>query len=135
MGASYKGRPLGSLGDIGIYSNQVSKTITAGEGGEVVTNDPALFERAARFHDGGRLLGPHAKRLGQPGLEVFVGTNFRMNEFSGGVLLAQLRKMDTIIAAVRSNARRVYDSIRDLPGIRFRLLPDPQGELGTIPGI
>ena len=54
-----------------------------------------------------------------------------MNEFSGGVLLAQLRKLDTIVEAVRANARRVYDGIRDLPGIRFRRLPDPAGELGS----
>jgi dTDP-4-amino-4,6-dideoxygalactose transaminase len=50
-GASYRGRPPGSLGDIGMFSLQQSKTITAGEGGVVVTNDPYLFERAFRFHD------------------------------------------------------------------------------------
>ncbi len=47
------------------------------------------------------------------------GLNYRMNEFSGGVLLAQLRKLDTIVAAVRRNARRVYDGVRDLPGIQL----------------
>src|SRR5258708_19722017 len=51
VGASYKGRPLGSMGDIAIYSLQQTKSITAGEGGAVVTSDPYLFERAARFHD------------------------------------------------------------------------------------
>src|SRR5260370_37631379 len=54
-----------------------------------------------------------------------------MNEFSGGVLLAQLRKLDTIIGDVRRNARRVYGGLRDLPGVHPRHLPDPQGELGT----
>src|SRR5206468_5557089 len=49
VGASYKGRPLGSMGDIGIFSLQQSKTITAGEGGAVVTGDPVIFERASRF--------------------------------------------------------------------------------------
>jgi len=58
VGASYKGRPLGSIGHIGIYSLQLNKTITAGEGGSVVTNDPMLFERAARFHDLGALRPP-----------------------------------------------------------------------------
>ena len=51
VGASYRGKPLGSMGDIGIYSLQQSKTITAGEGGALVTSDPYLFERACRFHD------------------------------------------------------------------------------------
>jgi len=55
----------------------------------------------------------------------------RMSEFTGGVMLAQVRKLDRIVNAVRANARRVHDSIRDLPGIRFRYTPDPEGDLGT----
>ncbi|HEY1494264.1 MAG TPA: DegT/DnrJ/EryC1/StrS family aminotransferase [Candidatus Solibacter sp.] len=125
VGASYKGRPLGSMGDIGIYSLQQSKTITAGEGGAVVTNDPNLFERAVRFHD------VTVRRDFPAKLHYMPGLNYRMNEFSGGVLLAQVRKLDTIIGNVRRNARHVYDGIRDLPGARLRKLPDPAGELGT----
>jgi len=131
VGASYKGKPLGSYGDISIYSLQLNKTISAGEGGAVVTNDPVLFERAARFHDLGGLRSLHETQLGKAQAGWFVGTNYRMNEFSGGVLLAQLRKLDTIVGGVRSSSRRVYDGIRDLPGIRFRQLPDPAGELGS----
>jgi 8-amino-3,8-dideoxy-alpha-D-manno-octulosonate transaminase len=125
VGASYKGRPLGSMGDIGIYSLQQSKTITAGEGGAVVTNDPYLFERAVRFHD------VTVRRDFPAKLHYMPGLNYRMNEFTGGVLLAQVRKLDTIIGNVRRNARRVYDGVRDLPGARLRKLPDPAGELGT----
>ena len=125
VGASYKGRPLGSMGDIGVYSLQQSKTITAGEGGAVVTNDPYLFERAVRFHD------VTVRRDFPAKLHYMPGLNYRMNEFTGGVLLAQVRKLDTIIGNVRRNAGRVYDGIRDLPGARLRKLPDPAGELGT----
>ena len=125
VGASYKGRPLGSMGDIGIYSLQQSKTITAGEGGAVVTSDPYLFERAVRFHD------VTVRRDFPAKLHYMPGLNYRMNEFTGGVLLAQVRKLDTIIGNVRRNAQRVYDGIRDLPGARLRKLPDPAGELGT----
>jgi 8-amino-3,8-dideoxy-alpha-D-manno-octulosonate transaminase len=131
LGASYKGRPVGSLGDIGIYSMQINKTITAGEGGAVVTNDSVLFERATRFHDLGLLRPPHEKWLGHAQLSPFAGSQYRMNEFTGGVLLAQLRKLDRILQSLRANAKRVYDGIRDLPGLRLRLLPDPQGELGS----
>ena len=131
VGASYKGRPLGSLGDIGIYSLQINKTITSGEGGAVATSDPILFERASRFHDLGGLRAPHQQVAGAARLESFIGANFRMSEFTGGVLLAQLRKLDTIVAAVRGNARHVYEGIRDLPGIGFRSRPDPAGELGA----
>jgi 8-amino-3,8-dideoxy-alpha-D-manno-octulosonate transaminase len=125
VGASYKGRPLGSMGDMGIYSLQQSKTITAGEGGAVVTNDAYLFERACRFHDVAARPGFPAKLRFMPGL------NYRMNEFTGGVLLAQIRKLDTIIGDARRNAGRLYQGIRDLPAARLRRLPDPEGELGT----
>ena len=125
VGASYKGRPLGSMGDIAIYSLQQSKTITAGEGGAVVTSDPYLFERAVRFHD------VTVRRDFPSKLHYMPGLNYRMNEFTGGVLLAQIRKLDTIIGDVRRNARRVYAGIRDLPGVHLRRLPDPEGELGT----
>jgi len=131
VGGSYKGKPLGSIGDIGIYSLQLNKTITAGEGGAVVSSDPELFERTARFHDLGALRPVHEQWLGQGRTGWFIGSGYRMNEFSGGVLLAQLRKLDTIVSAVRANAKHVYDGIRDLPGIRLRRLPDPEGELGS----
>jgi 8-amino-3,8-dideoxy-alpha-D-manno-octulosonate transaminase len=126
VGASYKGKPLGSMGDIGIFSLQQSKTITAGEGGCVVTSDPLLYERACRFHDVGGF-----RRDMTPRLSLIPGLNYRMNEFTGGVLLAQIRKLDTIIGGVRANAARVYAGVRDLPGVRLRRLPDPAGELGT----
>ena len=131
VGASFKGKPLGSLGDIGTYSLQQNKTITAGEGGAVVTSDPVLFERAARFHDLGGYRPQHQSVTGEARLDWFIGANYRMNEFTGGVLLAQTRKLPSIVAAVRANARRVYDGIADLPRIELRARPDPDGELGT----
>jgi 8-amino-3,8-dideoxy-alpha-D-manno-octulosonate transaminase len=131
VGGSYKGKPLGSLGDIAIYSLQLNKTITAGEGGAVVTSDPLLYERAVRFHDMGGIRPQQEKAIGGQKAGWFMGTNFRMSEFTAGVLLAQLRKLDKIVGAVRSNARRVYDGVGDLPGVRFRRVPDPDGELGA----
>jgi len=131
VGAAYRGRPLGSIGDIGIYSLQLNKSITAGEGGAVVTNDAALFERAARFHDLGGFRAPHQQLVGGAHLDWLIGSNFRMSEFTGGVLLAQLRKLDQIVGAVRNNARLVYGGIQDLPNLKLRLLPDSEGELGT----
>jgi len=133
MGATYKGRPVGSLGDCGIYSFQLCKTISAGEGGALVTNDPHVFERAARVHDLGLLRDPHAAALGQtPGKEemrMVVGWQFRMNEFTGGVLRAQLRKLDRIVADFRDRGKRVAEGIRHLPGIQLRKSTDPDGAL------
>lgn len=131
VGARYQGRPLGSFGDIAAASLQVNKTISAGEGGLVYTNDPELFERAVRFHDVGTLRAPHQEWLGGARLEPAPGANFRMNEFTGAVLLSQVRKLDRVTADIRAVARRVYEGIADLPGVRFRHRPDPAGELGV----
>jgi 8-amino-3,8-dideoxy-alpha-D-manno-octulosonate transaminase len=131
VGGSYKGKPLGSMGDISIYSLQLNKTITAGEGGAVVTSDPVLFERAGRFHDVGSFRAPHVAVVGQARLQPFVGCNFRMSEFTGGVLLAQTRKLPEIVRRTRSAAARIYEGLADLPGIHFRGRPDPEGEIGV----
>lgn len=129
-GATYKGRHLGSMGDAGIYSFQVCKTITAGEGGAVLTSDPAILERLARIHDLGMLRPPHAAMLGGPArMDKVPGYNFRMNEFTGAVMRAQLRKLDRIAADFRERGRRVAEGIQDLPGICLRKLSDPQGGL------
>jgi len=131
VGASYKGKRLGSMGDIAAASLQVNKTISAGEGGMVYTNDPLLFERAVRFHDVGTLRKVHEDWIGSGRLEPVPGSNFRMTEFTGAVLLSQVRKLDRIVSDIRAVARRVYDGIADLPGLKTRLLPDPAGELGV----
>ena len=132
MGSSYKGRALGSIGDVGMFSLQITKPIAAGEGGVLATNDPVLYERAVRYHDVGGLRPYHEKIIGKAALEGFPGTNLRINELTASVALAQLRKLDRILDDVRARSRRVYDGIRDLKGIRFRLRPDPEGDPGAI---
>ncbi len=133
VGGSYKGRQVGSIGDVGIYSFQVSKTITAGEGGAVVTSDPIIFERAARFHDVGILRDPgHAQMLGQPPrMKQIAAGQFRMNEFTAGVMRAQLRKLDRILADQRDKYARVTAGITDLPGIELRKKNTPKGGTGS----
>jgi 8-amino-3,8-dideoxy-alpha-D-manno-octulosonate transaminase len=123
---------VGSHGDIAAASLQVNKTISAGEGGVVYTNDARLFERAVRFHDVGAMRAPHQQWIGaEPALQPFPGSNFRMNELTGAVLLAQFRKLTTVVSDIRRVARGVYDGTRDLPGVTYRGLPDPVGELGV----
>jgi 8-amino-3,8-dideoxy-alpha-D-manno-octulosonate transaminase len=131
VGGSYKGKPLGSIGDVGIYSFQIAKTISSGEGGAVVTNEPLLFERATRYHDLGILRPPHQAMLGRAELPGMIGNQYRMSEFTGAVLLAQLRKLDTILASVRDHAQRVYEGIADLPALELRQRVDPAGDIGT----
>ncbi len=132
VGVTYKGRPVGSMGDCGIYSFQVNKTISPGEGGAVVMSDPYIFERAARFHDVGTLRPGHAQVLGQsPRMRQFSGGQYRMSEFTAAVLRAQLRKLDRIVADFRDKTTRVSAGIADLPGIQFRKQNGPEGGLGN----
>lgn len=131
MGATYKGRAVGTIGDAGMFSLQITKPLAAGEGGILATADAAVYERAVRYHDVGGVRPWHEQVLGKPALEAFPGTNLRMNELTASVALAQLRKLDRVLADVRANSRRVYEGIADLSGIRFRKRPDPEGDLGS----
>lgn len=130
-GGRYKGKYVGSIGDMGINSFQLSKTITSGEGGAVTTNNPKLFERAVRFHDVSTLRSPYKELLGGGLLAAFASCNFRMSEFTGAVLKGQLQKLDTICSRLRANARRVREGIADLPGLKLRKTADEDGDLGV----
>jgi 8-amino-3,8-dideoxy-alpha-D-manno-octulosonate transaminase len=115
---------------VGIYSFQVNKMITSGEGGALVTSNPLIYERSARFHDMGTINRLFLDRSGPSQAQTFAGENFRMNEFTGAVLGAQLSKLDTMLAQLRRNADAVYNGIKNLPGIRLRHRPDPKGDIG-----
>lgn len=130
-GGRYKGRYVGTIGDIGINSFQLSKTITAGEGGAVTTNDAKLFERALRFHDVAALRPPYSEALKGGALSGFVSCNFRMNEFTGAVLLGQLQKLETICTALRTNSAKVRQALDGVPGVKLRKSPDREGDLGV----
>jgi 8-amino-3,8-dideoxy-alpha-D-manno-octulosonate transaminase len=131
LGGKYKGKYVGSIGDIGINSFQLSKSITSGEGGAVTTNDPELFERAVRFHDVGSIRSPYKESLGGGLLAAFASCNFRMNEFTGAVLKGQLTKLERICGGLRKNARKVREGVADLPGLKLRKTPDVEGDLGV----
>ncbi len=129
FGASYKGRRVGSIGHAGTYSFNIFKTITAGDGGMVVTNDEAAYRRFFGFHDQGH----SPLRMGvEIGRRPFVGLDFRMTELTAAVLLAQLRKLEAILSHLRANKRRFKEAIADLPGLEFREITDPEGECATL---
>lgn len=129
FGASYKGKRVGNFGDIAAYSLNVFKTITAGDGGAVVTNDDLLHERAFGFHDQGH----KPSRMGiEVGNRSIVGMNMRMNELTGAVSLAQLRKLDDILTTLREKKARLKRHIVGLPNVSFRKLNDEAGECATL---
>lgn len=128
FGASYKGRWLGGFGAAGVYSFNEFKTITCGDGGMLVTDDDDLYARAFALHDQGH--SPFRKGI-EVGARPMLGLNLRMTELEGAVLLAQHRKIDTILEHLRSNRDLVQSIIEDVPGLRFRTLPDPAGDVAT----
>lgn len=122
-GGSYKGKKLGSIGDVAAFSFQLNKVITAGEGGAVTTNDDDAYIKAAVFHD-----APFYLRFkGEPS----PGLNFRINEVSSAILLAQLRKIDNIIAKMRKRKANVVKAISELDGIEVHKPVDPQGDVAV----
>jgi dTDP-4-amino-4,6-dideoxygalactose transaminase len=129
FGARYKGRAVGSMGDVGTYSFNIFKTITAGDGGMVVTRDELAYRRYFGIHDQGH----SPLRTGvEVGSRPFVGLDFRMTELAAAVLLAQLNKLDAILARLRTNKQRFKQVIADLPGLEFREITDPEGECATL---
>ena len=129
IGASFKGRPVGSMGDIAIYSFQAQKVITSGEGGMVVTNSPELYERAVRMHDLG-LYRPYHSLQHVPKLSSFAGGQYRMNELTAAMALAQFRKLPRIRTHCRRIFKIVSDGISGLSQLNLRRIADPDGNLG-----
>jgi len=129
FGARYKGRAVGSIGDAGTYSFNVYKTITAGDGGMVVTRDESAYRRFFGIHDQGH----SPLRTGvEIGRRPFVGLDFRMTELSAAVLLAQLNKLGTILERLHANKQRLKQAISGLPGLDFREITDAAGECATL---
>src|SRR4029077_12757423 len=129
FGATYKGRPVGSIGHAGAFSFNVYKTITSGDGGMVVTDDEEVYTRCFAFHDQGH----SPLRTGvEIGKRPFVGLDLRFTELQAAVLLEQFSKLPQVVSHLRANKKRYKELISDLPGIAFRELPDPEGDLATM---
>ena len=130
-GGSYKGKKLGSIGNIAGYSMNASKVIGAGDGGIIVTDDDDLYEKAYGFHDQGH----KPIRMGaEIGKRAILGYTFRMNELTGAVALAQLRKIDNILSTLREKKKKLKDAISGIKGIKFRTIND-EGECATLIGL
>jgi 8-amino-3,8-dideoxy-alpha-D-manno-octulosonate transaminase len=127
VGATYRGRYLGTIGDAGCFSFDAGKVIITGEGGMVVTNQSDTFTRARAYHDHGHEYSTTVAR-GEEGA-IGEGFNYRMTELQGAIGIVQLGKLDAIIRAQRANKARLTAVIGSL-GIRGRRLNDEAGELG-----
>ncbi len=105
--SEYRGKKLGTIGDLGCFSFQSSKTIACGEGGAIVGNDAELMEKCYTVHNHG------TSRLGT----VVAGPKYRMNEFEGAVLLGQLPGVQERFERRNENANYLTSKLKGFPGL------------------
>jgi perosamine synthetase len=110
LGALYKGRHVGTFGDIATYSFFGNKTITTGEGGMVVTNDKDLYDKAVHYKGQGLAMNREY-------WHDVIGYNYRMTNICAAIGLAQLEQADTFIFRKREIAYWYEEALKNLPVI------------------
>jgi dTDP-4-amino-4,6-dideoxygalactose transaminase len=130
-GATYKGRPVGGLGDCAAFSFCQDKIMTTGgEGGLLVTNDAGLWEKAWAYKDHGKSYDAVFNRAHPPGfrwLHESFGSNYRMTEMQAAIGRRQLDKLPQWLAARRRNAALLDAGFAGIPGLR---LTRPPADIG-----
>lgn len=122
-GATYKGRPCGSLGDVAAWSFCQDKIMTTGgEGGMLTTNNREIWNRAWSYKDHGKSYDAVYNREHAPGfrwLHEDFGTNWRMTEMQAAIGRAQLRKLASWISTRHRNASILIESFKNIPCLRI----------------
>ena len=128
IGASFKGKALGTIGDAGAFSFDFVKTMTCGEGGVVMTNNKDLYIKCDGYTDHGH---DHLGADRGADLHPFIGYNYRISELHAAVGLAQIRKVDKVISIQKKNHSLLKNILSQIPEISFRRIPDPAGDSCT----
>jgi dTDP-4-amino-4,6-dideoxygalactose transaminase len=127
-GAEWKGRKVGTFGRLGCFSFQVGKVLASGEGGAVITSDPALYRRAQQLRADSRLYVDGDVPEG--GLELdevgeVMGQNYCLSEIAAGLLLDQLPRLDAQHAHRAKMAAELESGLAALGGLGP--IPQPDG--------
>lgn len=127
-GATYKGRMTGSFGDAAAFSYCQDKIMTtAGEGGMLLLDDTALYEKAWAYKDHGKSYDAVYRRQhpeGYPWLHEGFGTNWRLSEVQSAVGRVQLTKLPDWLAIRRRNAKILTEAFKTIAGLRVVVAPD-----------
>src|SRR6478736_828195 len=121
IGASYKGKSLGTIGDAGTFSFDFVKTITCAEGGVVMTNNEDIYIKSDGYTDHGH---DHKGVDRGADLHPFLGYNYRISELHAAVGLAQIRKLDKLLALQKKNYKALRAYLEQIPEISFRSIPE-----------
>jgi 8-amino-3,8-dideoxy-alpha-D-manno-octulosonate transaminase len=128
IGASYKGKMVGTIGDAGTFSFDFVKTITCAEGGVVMTNDEDIYLKCDGYTDHGH---DHKGVDRGADLHPFIGYNYRISELHAAVGLAQIRKLGRFLDIQKKNHRALKQILSQVPEISFRRIPDETGDSYT----
>ena len=129
-GGSIGGQKVGTFGDMGVFSFQMNKNMSSGEGGCVVTNDPQLYRRAYACHDLGYARDENGRLVFNDPTLCLWGKGCRMDELRAAILRVQLKKLPTIISAMRRSKYRIRQALEQFPEVRLRRIQDPLGDTG-----
>ena len=121
IGATYKGKILGSIGDMGCFSFDFVKTITCGEGGAVITNNKEYYTNSDHYSDHGHdHIGNDRGAESHP----FLGYNFRISELHAAVGLAQIKRLPEILKIQKRNYTIIREALSQIPEVTFRTVPE-----------
>jgi dTDP-4-amino-4,6-dideoxygalactose transaminase len=127
VGLTYKGRRVGTIGEVGAFSFNQFKNLNSGEGGAVLTNDDRIFTRARMYHDVGSYTREHAFESNEA---VFAGVNLRVSELTGAVLYAQLPKLDPLLRRLRKRHTMMTKHLSRISKLRISPHNDPDNAVG-----
>ena len=128
IGASYKGKFLGTIGDAGTLSFDFVKTVTCAEGGAVLTSDKTVYTHCDGYTDHGH---DHIGNDRGAELHPFIGYNYRISELHAAVGLAQFRKLDHFLSIQKKNHHYLQTELSMISDLKFRTIPDPAGDSHT----
>jgi 8-amino-3,8-dideoxy-alpha-D-manno-octulosonate transaminase len=129
-GGSVDGQRVGSFGDMAVFSFQMNKNMTAGEGGCVVTNDDRLYRRAFACHDLGYARDEAGRLIfNDPDLCLW-GKGYRIDEIRGALLRVQLKKLPGMIEKMRQSKYRIRKALEKFSQVKLRRVVDPAGDTG-----
>ncbi|KTC85509.1 DegT/DnrJ/EryC1/StrS family aminotransferase [Legionella brunensis] len=129
-GATYKGQPLGSFGDAAIFSFQLNKNMTSGEGGMIVCKEKSLYQRCFAIHDLGYPRNDAGRLDTQHEEFQLWGIGARMSELTAAFALAQLGKLNAITESMRKSKWQIRDALTGIQGFGFREIPSREGDSG-----
>ena len=132
IGGTYKGKYVGTFGDLGCFSISAYKIVGGGEGGLVVTNDKRLWERASQLAECGGLWRPDRFALPRYEGELFTGTNYRMSELEAAIDVVQLKKMPATVRRSHAVKMRILKRLKRFREITPQVLDDPDGDVGYL---